>query len=242
MIDELKLLRGENIEITDRIFIRNSLLGEIADFGERSYYSMVSMLCSTPTDYMVFLKDKFNIDWDKIGEYEWFVIMYKSLSADGAKMLFGFDITELEKVLDKTNNKICLINNSGQVVINEEIYFLIVDYVRKMHGFKKNCRKAGNDYTRKTIIKQERKKLERLPRSSQQYSVLAPLISALVNSSGFKYDYNTIWNLNIFAFTDALKRVQKINNYNQIMNGIYSGTIDVDKMDKNNLDWLGTID
>ena len=48
--DELKIYRGEDIKISDGITIHQPTLGEICDYGENEYYSMVHLVTSSPTD------------------------------------------------------------------------------------------------------------------------------------------------------------------------------------------------
>ena len=48
--DELKVYRGEDYAVNDKITVRQPTLGEICDYGEREYYAMISTLTSSPAD------------------------------------------------------------------------------------------------------------------------------------------------------------------------------------------------
>ena len=49
-VDKLKLYRGGQVEINKSISIRVPTIGEICDYGERKYYSMIHNLCATGID------------------------------------------------------------------------------------------------------------------------------------------------------------------------------------------------
>ena len=76
-------------------------------------------------------------------------------------------------------------------------------------------------------------------------SYLEPLISALCNSEGFKYNFDTVWDLSIYTFMDATRRIQKIKSADHLMGGMYSGMLDVSKMNKGqlnkDLNWMGEL-
>ena len=46
--DELKVYRGEDFKVSKYITLHQPTLGEICDFGENEYYSMVYNFVSTP--------------------------------------------------------------------------------------------------------------------------------------------------------------------------------------------------
>ena len=46
--DELKIYRGEDFVVSKYIVIHQPTLGEICDFGEKDYYSMIYNLVATP--------------------------------------------------------------------------------------------------------------------------------------------------------------------------------------------------
>lgn len=71
--------------------------------------------------------------------------------------------------------------------------------------------------------------------------MLVPLVSAMVNCEQFKYDHNTVWNLPIYVFMDSVKRIQKLKNYNQLMQGVYAGTIDSKTLSQDSFDWMGSL-
>ena len=64
----------------------------------------------------------------------------------------------------------------------------------------------------------------------------------MVNSDGFKRDDQTVWYMNIYAFTDSVKRIDKIRNSNLLLQSGYSGFgIDLKKIKKEELNYMGEL-
>ena len=88
-LDELKIYRGLDYTISNDITIHHPTLGEICDYGEREYYTMVHQLCATPQTMKVQLWDM-GIDYTTITPFELFYsILYKLYSKDKTSILFG---------------------------------------------------------------------------------------------------------------------------------------------------------
>ena len=49
-VDELQLYFGDDYVINDRIKITQPLVGQVVDYGEAKYFSMVHTLCAIPSD------------------------------------------------------------------------------------------------------------------------------------------------------------------------------------------------
>ena len=47
-----------------------------------------------------------------------------------------------------------------------------------------------------------------------------------MNTEQFKYDFEGVKNMSIYQFNESLRQVIKKNNYNNLMYGVYAGTID----------------
>jgi hypothetical protein len=65
----------------------------------------------------------------------------------------------------------------------------------------------------------------------------------MINSEGFKYNHEQVWNMKINAFMDSVKRIGKIKNAQLLLQSGYSGFgISFDDIDKKQIDWLGELD
>ena len=72
-LDELKIYRGADIQITPKITVTQPTIGQIADFGEKKYFSAVHTLCAVGADLKWQLNDYLGIDYTKINDYDLFI-------------------------------------------------------------------------------------------------------------------------------------------------------------------------
>ena len=240
MIDQLKLFRGEGYKINDKILIRQPTLEEIVDFGEQRYFGLVRTICSTPADRKVEIWDKLHVFWEKIDEYDLFISLFQTLQKSEVSILFGdMDFTTF-KLGTQTGLPDLVLKNKDQVVIDRAIHKLMTDYLRQIHKLKKNVDTGFNDATRKIMIEDDRDEMA-LQMQKPFQSLLLPLISSLTNCPEFKYRWDDVWTLPIGVFMDSVERVQKHKSYNFVMQGIYSGWVDMKKLDKKELHWMGDL-
>ena len=81
-IDELKIYRGSDIPITDKIIVIQPTIDQIIEFGEKKYFQTVHCLTGVGADFKWQLWDYFNIDYTTIDDFELFKKMiWRSLSS-----------------------------------------------------------------------------------------------------------------------------------------------------------------
>ena len=97
------------------------------------------------------------------------------------------------------------------------------------------------EHDREYMLAKERRAAKYARRPPHFESVLFPLISALCNHEGFKYNPDTVWDVRIFVFYDSLKRTQKITEARQLTAGLYAGTLDKKSISDDALNWLGNL-
>lgn len=242
-MDKMGLLAGSPYVINSHITVYHPTLGDIRNYGEHEYWQLVSMLTSTSYDVR-FQLDDMGFDYEDIDDFTVFCMMARLYSPEDTRIVFGdLDLTQLSPVFD--GEDAMLENADGTIRIDRIIYELIVKQLRDINGLKRNYKTAGNKKAREFHMKEERRWLEEAAKRNagkEPESTLTPLISALVNNGDFKYDYNTVWQLPIYAFMDAARRISKIMNYRNVMFGIYSGNVDSKKIPKSQLNWMGEID
>ena len=73
-MENRSLLNQSSVQITDQLSLRIPTVGEILE-NESTYFSLVSIMTSTPFQYMVQLDD-LGIDYTKITDYEMFQIFF----------------------------------------------------------------------------------------------------------------------------------------------------------------------
>ena len=81
-VDDLKIYRGNDIRITDKIIVIQPTIDQIIEFGERRYFQTVHTLTGVGADFKWQLWDYFETDYTTIDDFELFKkIIWKSLSS-----------------------------------------------------------------------------------------------------------------------------------------------------------------
>lgn len=242
--DELQLYRGKDYQVSKHIIIHQPTLGEICDYGEGLYYSMVYQLTATPQS-MKYQLSTVGIDYTEITPWNLFYnYTYSLFSPKFTSILFGdLDFSKFDLKPNYENKSLYLEQyiDGDRVVIDEYTYILITDYLRKVHFIEKDEKMPGNDYAKEVQImlaKQDYLKNQQ----KEFHSQLLNLVSAMINSPGFKYDHTTVWDMKINAFMDSVRRVSKIQTANVLLQSGYSGFgINLKDIDKKQIDWLGDL-
>ena len=131
------------------------------------------------------------------------------------------------------------INDKNPIVISPIIYEVLITYIRKMHGFKKEVKKAGNEIARKQLIRLARQDAA-MAKNKPHESFLRPAISSVKCRQGYNMDY--IREMGIFELMDDLSRLNVIVQADAALGGMYSGFVDTKKMDKTVLNWTRNIE
>ncbi len=229
------LLYRTDVRINDYITVVIPTVGEIID-SEPEYYGAISMLTSMPIDMMVQLDD-IGIDFTTIDEYELFLILFNSLKNMDTKLIFGsLNLSTFRPSVNTQNGEVILVNGEG-AVIDREIHNQIASSLRKIHGLEKNVRKPGNKEARDFMIDRARRK-QKKRRKAEEESQLEKLIVGLVNTSEFPYNYADVRELSIYQFNQSLWQITHKINYDNIMHGVYAGTVDAKELSQDNLTWL----
>ena len=237
--DEQDLLYCTNYKLTDKITIHIPTLKEILTYGEDNYFKVISMILSTSKDYMVQLDD-IGVDYEEITDFELFSqILFTSLKEMNASLvLSNLNLADFELCQNKVNDEIVLYSEKDNVIIDRYVHSIICDKLREIHYIEKDRYKAGNKEAKAFMIERARKKQKRA--SKKPYKpVLRPMIISLVNCQEFKYNYTEALELNIFQFYSSVKAIQKRINFDQIMSGIYTGSISSKDINMQEINWLG---
>ena len=81
-IDELKIYRGSDIPITDKIIVTQPTIDQIIEFGEKRYFQSVYTLTGVGADFKWQLWDYYDVDYTTIDDFELFKLMiWRSLSS-----------------------------------------------------------------------------------------------------------------------------------------------------------------
>ena len=237
-VNELKLYLGDEIKIVDGIIVKSPTIGQIAEYGEAEYFSMAQTLCATPSSMKVALDDM-KLDWMQVTDFQLFMMLCQSLKPSQTSILLGdLDLSSLKPYSMNNSEEIVLSNEDHTTIINEVIYEILVTYLRKMHGFKKQVDKAGNEITKMMLIKVARDDAKKAADKPYK-SFLRPLISSVKCRMGYTIEY--VKNMGIFELMDDLSRLGVIVNADAALSGSWSGMVDTKKIPKETFDWTRDI-
>lgn len=236
-VDELDMFFGRDYHVNDKITIRQPTIGEIVEFGEKRYFGLVGLLTAYPGDMKSVLWDA-GIDYEKISDFDMFVFMTRGITADDSRILFGDDLDFSKmNVVPSPVGRPMLYDAERDIRIDENIHRFIFHYLVKIHAISKDHEHAGNEHTKQILIEMDRE--DRAFAARQPYkSHLKTLLSAMVNIDGFKYNHETVQGITLYQLMDSVERVQIIKSSLALLQGSYSGMIDVKKIKKDNFNFL----
>lgn len=235
-MDNLALYRGKN-DFIENLEFRSPTLNDICDFGEHKFFSVASLICATPYDFMVEL-DADGIRYEDVSEYNFFITsLFNAFSSEDIQILFPNLFPERMQLLAKDDtNELVRVDFENDIIIDGKVYLQMVALIRKMCGFKHEPKFAGDELTRKKMIEIARIRKKRAKTKTNNESTLLPLISSMVNCADFKYNHKDVWDMPFFAFMDSVRRVQAVRTANQMTTGGYFGIQLSDVKDY--IDWM----
>lgn len=242
-VEELKLYMSEDIKIANGIVLKCPKIKDVAEYGESAYFSMVNTICATPSSMMVALDDM-KLNYMKVKDFELFMMLCQSLKPEATYPILGdLDLTKFKPHQVGETEDVILVhedtkNDENPIVITPIIHEVLTTYIRKMHSLKKEVKKAGNEITRKQLIRLARQDAE-MAKNKPRESFLRPVISAVKCRQGYSMDY--IREMGIFELMDDLSRLNVIVQADAALGGMYSGMVDTKKMDKTVLNWTRNI-
>ena len=243
-MENRSLLNQSSVQITDRLSLRIPTVGEILE-KETTYFSLVSIMTSTPFQYMVQLDD-IGIDYTKITDYEMFQLFFPMYAQYDISIIFGnLDISDIAMYHDNDTNLNVLYSKKSDIKIDEFVYVQMAKAMRQVNMLKYERKKPKGEHTKKYLLDKERRHLENLERIRKKKGIeykqseLEKLVVALVNNNNFKYDYNSVQALSIYNFYQSFQQIQHEINFNNVMRGVYAGTVDTSKLqDRSCLSWI----
>lgn len=236
LLTTINLLYKTEYPINDKISIRIPTIGEILDH-EDEYYTMVSMLTSMPIDLMVEL-DAAGMDFTEITEYELFLMLFVQLREMDTNLVFGkLDLTKFEPMVRDDNGMTVFIDRENDIVIDRSIAGQIAAFLRTLHNLEKDHRKPANQDAKEYMLQRAKQKAARNKKRKRK-SQLEPLIIAMVNTEQFRYGFDDVKKLTVYQFNESVRQVIKKVDYSNKMFGVYSGTVNVKDLSRDDLNWL----
>lgn len=235
--DELKLYFGEDYKVSDKISLHQPTIGEIVEWGEREYYSMIYTLTCIPSDMKSQLDD-IGIDYMEISDFELFMLLCHSLTPKQTSIIFGdLDFSKFIHCQNQENGEICLYCQENNIVIDRFVYMKMVDYLRKLHNIKPKIEKAATKTVKKILIQLDREKIAKSKKEPYK-SQLKELVSAMMRYPGFKYKKNELKECGLYEFMDTVQGAQIYVSTTALLSGMYSGMVDTSKINKKEFNWM----
>lgn len=233
------LLYKNEYAISDKIKI---IIPKVRDLikDEASYYSNITLITATPYDMMVQLDD-IGIDFTKIDDFELFCAIFNQLAESDTSLIFGdLNLTNFIPARINGSDEIILYDEINDITIDKTIYSQICEVLRLIHGYKRVNKHPANEEAKKFMIERARIKQKRERRKSKIKTTtqLEDLIISLVNTAEFPYDYRSVLDLTIYQFNSSLYQIIDKVRFDNLMIGCYAGTIDTDKLSKDELSWI----
>ena len=231
-VDSIFLYFGDDYVINDKITLKQPKIGDVVDYGEAAYFSMVHTLTAIPSDVKSLIWDQMKIYWTEMEDFDLFIIFSQTMTPDKTGIIFGdLDFSKLRPYRSKQNDEIVLADIESGVIIDKLIYMRMMTFLRKLHNITPKPEKAKGKRARDAMIDEDRRNRE-LNKDKPFRSYLLPLISAVKVRQGYTKDY--VRNMGLFEFWDDLSRLQILYNSDHLMQAAYAGTLDMKKSKKKN--------
>lgn len=206
---------------------------------EDAYFSIVTAVTATPSDFMVQLDD-IGIDFSSISSFELFLLLFRSLQESDTSLVFGnLDLSKFKPAINDQNGMVVLLDSENGIMIDRAIHDQICRVLREINHLEKNDRKPANEEAKKYMIERARLKQRRAARRERE-SQLEDLIVAMVNTEQYKYGYEGTLDLTIYQFNASVYQIVKKINYDNTMIGCYAGTVNIKDLNQSDLNWLSS--
>ena len=235
-VESLFLYFGDDYVINDKIKLHQPAIGEVVDYGEAAYFSMIHTLTAIPSDCKSMLWDQMKVYWTEVEDFDLFIMFSQTMTPDKTGIIFGdLDFSKLKPYRHPQNDEIILADKESGVIIDKLIYMRMMTFLRKLHNITPKPEKAKGKRAREAMIDEDRRNRE-YNKGKPFRSYLLPLISSVKVKQGYTKTY--IRNMGLYEFFDDVARLQIINNADHLLNAAYAGTLDMKKIKKEELNWL----
>ena len=238
-VDLTALYFGDDLKITDDIWIRQPTVREVVDYGEMNFWQMITTFCANTTAMRLPLWNE-GIDWNKISDFELFCMLRSSYDPKFLSLIFTEEI-HFERMIvipvkenaedENEEPKPVLVDpENPSVFIDETIYKDMVENLRAIFNYHPIEEFARNRFDKEFLIEDDelqifnRKRMQRIKPKKESW--LLPYISVLLNHPGFKYNKEQLRNVKFFEFMDSVHRICQIERTTSLMTGMYFGMVD----------------
>lgn len=235
-VDSIFLYFGDDYVINDKITLKQPKIGDVVDYGEAAYFSIIHTLTAIPSDVKSMIWDQMKIYWTEMEDFDLFIMFSQTMTPDKTGIIFGdIDFSKMRPYRSKQNDEIVLADKETGVIIDKLIYMRMMTFLRKLHNITPKPERAKGKRAKQAMIDEDRRNRE-LNKDKPFRSYLLPLISAVKVRQSYTKDY--VRNMGLYEFFDDLSRLQILYNSDHLMQAAYAGTLDMKKIKKEELNWL----
>ncbi len=237
-------------------------------YSKELYYAMCSLFLTDPYLYMVYLDDR-GLDYEDVSPFQLFLLLLadhqaalqelanqcsaeeyqKALEQDiyrrAFRFFFGIDNFYVAKISGEGREAVGY--GSGKFLFDQVSYLYIYEFVKAINGIQDGDRIHPEDaYAKQVLIEDERERRKREARRRQEdsgdknsQSRLGNLISAATWACPGGITPFNRGDLHIYDLVDAVRRSDRLLQYNHTLTGLYAGTLDRKGLDLSSLHWAG---
>lgn len=246
--DKLQMYFGEPYIIDlenceGKIQINQPTIGDVVRFGEKPFYSTLSIFVTNTTTYRLTLWEM-GLDWNEVSDFELFIMLKNGINADASALMFGdldWSKFELSQKTIGEEKKIILYDAENGIEINEEVYFHISQYLRAVFNMTPEEKITTDKILRQWYITKDQRQKAIDEEKGEEPTSIQSIISACVNHPGFKYNLEELKNVGVCQFYDSVKRIQVYENTTALLGGMYSGMIDSSRLKESDYNFMKNI-
>ena len=262
------LISGNDFKLTPYITLHHPSIKEILDINsstapDDTYMLYMQILLADPYSNMVMLDD-IGKNYLEVSPYEVFIIQWDNCIKDYYEHKSDYDkynVNPLNSIMNALsffikekhifkkgtydNGEICFYDiNNASCQINEKIFEYLyqwvrsinkIDYSGRIHPADENARRVLIEDMRDEIKKSRRRNKKKKDHSNYLGNILS---AACFGGNGSISPFH-INECKIYWINESLSVINKKNNSDHLLDGIYHGTIKIDDINKNDINWIG---
>lgn len=226
-----------DIQITNKIIYHIPSIDEVYDIGFDKYMYIIGLMTSVGMDLPLIL-DELGEDFSTIDDFQLFCkYIAPIVDKECVDLLFpGLNLESSGYILDENGECLALVSDDNELIMNREIYDVIMFCLRFTHKRKRNNIIVRGNAAKEAYL--EDAYYDSLANNTDDDGVpsFEDLISTMVNDPGFSYNYDTVYNMKIIHFLDAVYRSKQIHNANLLLSSGQSGFgVDLKKINQKEL-------
>lgn len=237
-LDVTKFYAGYDFAASDELTVRQPTVGEIIEYGESQYYSMIYMLTARPSDKISELWDA-GVNFSEVSNFHFFHSVTSKIPGAMTRVLFGDAIDLSQMKTGMRGEEEVLFDTERNVVITKDAYERMASFLCQIHGITKEHVTPASRLALMAMVEIDRQEKELHAAKPGNKMMLFPLLSSMTNSPGYKYTLEESLNIPIFRFMDSVNRVGLAKTVDQISIGYYTGSFDEKKFKpEKSLNWM----